>query len=159
MSETHSAPAENAETSVTLRPVTADNWRDVARLRVTAEQREVVAGPTYYLALCAYGDTGWQPLAIYAGEDVVGFLMWAVDPADDSCWLGGFFIDHRYQRQGYGRLALQAALETLGREQGCRHFALSYQPGNTIARELYSSFGFEETGEWEGDEVVARLRR
>jgi diamine N-acetyltransferase len=74
------------ESQVLLRPVSSENWRDIAHLQVTASQREFVAEPCYYLALCCYGND-WQPLAIDLGEQVVGFMMWSVDPADDSCWL------------------------------------------------------------------------
>jgi diamine N-acetyltransferase len=87
------------QSQVTLRPVGYDNWRAVTKLAVAAEQREFVAEPCYYLALCAY-DNIWQPLAVTLEEQVIGFLMWAIDPADPSwCWLGGILIDQRYQRQ------------------------------------------------------------
>lgn len=42
------------ENQVTLRLVRNANWRVVAQLTVTAEQREFVAEPCYYLTLCAY---------------------------------------------------------------------------------------------------------
>jgi diamine N-acetyltransferase len=148
--------SEQGKTHVTLRPVGSDNWRDVAKLKVTEEQRDFVSEPCRYLALCAYGKD-WQPLAITLGEQVIGFLMWCVDPADGSCWLGGFLVDHDYQGRGYGRQALQTALAMLAEEHGYQHFALSYNPANTVAKHLYRSMGFTETGEWEDDEVVARL--
>ena len=34
---------------------------------------------------------------------------------------------------------------------------LSYSPDNSVARSLYAQLGFGETGEMEGDEVVAFL--
>ncbi len=43
---------------VTLNRVTGDNWRDIAKLKVTEPQRRFVAEPLYYLALCSYGDNG-----------------------------------------------------------------------------------------------------
>jgi diamine N-acetyltransferase len=89
-------------------------------------------------------------------RQVIGFLMWAVDPPDDSCWLGGILIHHRYQRRGYGRQAIQASIRMLADEHGFRHSALSYAPDNA-AKHLYDKLGFIETDEWEGDEVVARL--
>jgi diamine N-acetyltransferase len=142
--------------SLSLEPVSAENWRDVARLEVRDDQNDFVAQPCYYLCLCRYGGL-WQPLAVRAGDQVVGHLMWAIDPDDGSCWLGGILIDRRFQRQGLGRRAVQAALEKLSREQDCKHFALSYQPVNKAARQLYASLGFVETGECEDDEIVARL--
>jgi diamine N-acetyltransferase len=141
---------------VLLRPANSENWRDIAHLQVTQSQREFVAEPCYYLALCCYGND-WHPLVIYLGEQVVGFMMWAVDPADDSCWLGGILIDQSYQRKGYGRRAVQGAISMLAKEYGYKNFALSYQPTNLIAKHLYNSLGFSETDEWEGDEIVARL--
>ncbi len=35
---------------------------------------------------------------------------------------------------------------------------LSYEPENEVARKLYRSFGFVETGERDGEEIVAVLR-
>jgi diamine N-acetyltransferase len=143
------------ETQVTLHPVTRDNWREVAKLRVAESQYEFVSKPCYYLALCCY-DELWHPLAIYLGEQVIGFLMWAVDSTDGSCWLGGILIDQRYQQRGHGRGAIQAAIAMLAKEGGYQRFALSYLPDNP-AKYLYHSLGFIETDEWEDDEVVARL--
>jgi diamine N-acetyltransferase len=145
------------EPNVTLRPVGRDNWRAVTKLAVAADQRDFVAEPCYYLALCAY-DHIWQPLAITLDEQVIGFLMWAVDPADGNwCWLGGILVDQHYQGRGYGRQAVQAAIGLLATVHGHQSFALSYQPANTVAKHLYAIIGFIEMDEWEGDEVVARL--
>lgn len=137
--------------SVSLYPVNRDTWRAVAQLKVAAAQYQFVAEPAYYLAMCCYEDL-WQPLAISVDEQVIGFMMWAIDPADGSCWLGGILVDQRYQGQGYGRLAIQAAIAMLAAQHGHQNFALSYQPANQVARHLYQSLGFSETDEWEGDE-------
>ncbi len=151
-----SSSTSNAnEDLVALRPVDRDNWREVTKLEVKETQREFVAEPSYYLALCSYGEL-WQPLAITLGEQVIGFLMWAVDFDDGSCWLGGILIDQSYQRRGYGRQAIQAAIAMLAEEGGYQNFALSYAPNNP-AKQLYHSLGFVETDEREDDEVVARL--
>ena len=143
------------KTQATLQPVTRENWREVARLKVNKSQREFVAEPAYYLALCSYGGL-WKPPAIYLDEQVIGFLMWTVDEADGSCWLGGILIDQKYQRRGYGRQAIQGAIATLSKEYGFQHFALSYAPENP-AKCLYHELSFIETDKWEGDEIVARL--
>ncbi len=148
--------SERNDAQISLRPVNRDNWRDVAKLEVSETQREFVAEPCYYLALCCYGND-WHPLAICLEEQVVGFMMWAIDPADESCWLGGILIDQELQRHGYGRQAVQAAITMLREEFGHRDFALSYQPANLVAKTLYSKLGFIETNEWEDDEIVVRL--
>jgi diamine N-acetyltransferase len=148
-------PSKDDPNQVLLLPVNRDNWRAIARITVSESQKEFVAEPCYYLALCCYGDI-WQPLAIYLGQQVIGFIMWGVDPADGSCWLGGFMIDQSIQRRGYGKQAIQAAIAYLAEQHAYHHFALSYNPVNP-ARRLYQALGFIETGEMEEDEVVARL--
>lgn len=153
---TNQADDREVQARVSLIPVNQSNWRAVHAITVSAAQREHVMDPGYYLALCCYGGD-WQPLAVCRDGLVIGFMMWAVDEADGSCWLGGIMIDQDLQGQGYGRQAVQAALELFSTQHGYRAFALSYHPENTPARQLYLSLGFTETEEWEGDEIVARL--
>ena len=38
-----------------------------------------------------------------------------------------------------------------------RYCWLSYEPENSVARKLYQSFGFAETGEKDGNELIAIL--
>ena len=145
---------EPAKPEITVRIVHSDNWRDVAKLSVSEEQSQFVAAPSYYLALRCYST--WHPLAIYHEDTVIGFMMWGIDD-DESCWLGGILIDKQQQRKGYGREAVRAAIRHLQAETGASEFALSYQAENSVARNLYKSMDFVETGEMEDDEIIARL--
>ncbi|WP_020519337.1 GNAT family N-acetyltransferase [Catelliglobosispora koreensis] len=145
-------------TTLTLVPVDGGNWRAVAGLTVAPHQREWVAEPTYYLALCHYSEVGWQPLAVLLNSNVTGFLMWAADPADGSAWLGGIIIDAASQGKGIGREAVRATVAMLAAEHGFTSFALSYEPANEAARRCYAALGFTETGETEDTELVARLQ-
>jgi diamine N-acetyltransferase len=157
--------------TVSLVPVDAATWRACAELDVRHDQREFVAPVARYLALCAYDDGPWHPLAVVtdgaasgvagsegAGSErvVVGFAMEAVDPADDAYWIGGLIVDATSQGRGLGRATVLALVE---RARAGRHasVALSYAEANVVARGLYRSLGFVETGEHEGDELVARL--
>ena len=142
--------------TVEIRSITSDNFRDVLDLGVTEEQSAWVAPTARYLALCAYGGT-WHPLGIYADGTPVGFAMWAFDPTEGSHWIGGFLVDRAYQRRGYGRAAMLAIMDHLRRSEGATSLALSYRPDNAVARRLYATIGFVETGEHAEDEVVARL--
>jgi diamine N-acetyltransferase len=148
--------SEKNEAQISLHPVNHDNWRSVAHLEVSEAQRAFVAEPCHYLALCCY-ENDWRPLAIYLGEQVIGFMMWAIDAADGSCWLGGILVDQSMQNRGYGKQAVQAAIAMLREKHGHNNFALSYQPANLIAKRLYRNLGFKETNDWEDDEIVARL--
>jgi diamine N-acetyltransferase len=138
-----------------LREVNADNWRAVVRIEPRGDQRRFVASVSYYLNLCHYGEE-WQPVAFYEDGEPIGFAMWGYDAEDDSHWIGGLVIDAKHQGKGLGRTVMQALLNHLARQSGYREAALSYEPENTVARQLYASLGFVETGERADDEFVAR---
>jgi len=142
---------------VRLIDVDESNWRDVAGVEPHPLQKRFVAPTTYYLSLAHYGGE-WHPLAIETDGVIVGHVMWAEDESDGSVWLGGLVIDGSAQRKGYGREAVQVFVDRFT-EDGRVNAALSYSPDNTVARQLYAGMGFVETGELEGDEVVARHRR
>lgn len=133
--------------------VDGSNWRDVARVEVDPEQETFVASAAYYMCLAHFGDD-WKTLGIESEGEIVGHVMWAVDPEDDSTWLGGLLIAADHQGQGLGRAAVEAFIDRFG-----SNLALSYSPDNTVARDLYLDIGFVETGEMDDDEVVARYRK
>jgi ribosomal-protein-alanine N-acetyltransferase len=151
-----SPPVFGSSGSVMLRDVTANDRQRLLELRVAREQRTFVGPVANYLARCLL-EMKWQPLAIWADETLVGFVMWARSSKDGSYWIGGFQIDRRHQRRGHGRAALVALIEALRAKPGCREIVLTYMPTNEAAQRLYRSLGFRESGEIIDDEVVARL--
>ena len=96
---------------MTLEDVGPDNWRHCAALEVEESQRPFVAPVPYYLALCAYDEDPWRPIAVRVADEVVGFVMWGVDSTDGGYWIGGLIIDRSHQRRGYGRAAVLELLE------------------------------------------------
>jgi diamine N-acetyltransferase len=142
--------------SVSLAEIDADNWRSVAALRVRPGQTQFVADAAYYLCLCHYGGD-WRPLAVVVNGSVVGHVMWAVDHTDGSHWIGGMMIDVASQGRGYGTATIRRLLDRFT-AAGATQAALSYDPENLRAAEVYRRLGFVETGETEGREVVARCR-
>ncbi|QEN09004.1 GNAT family N-acetyltransferase [Oceanispirochaeta crateris] len=141
---------------INLREITPGNWREISKLQVHENQKEWVAEPTYYLCLCNYGKL-WNPKAIYLEDTIVGFLMWAFDESDNSYWIGGITIDKNHQKKGYGRTAIIEIIEELKNTKNATCFALSFAPDNPASK-LYKSIGFVENGEYEDDEIVARLK-
>ncbi len=145
---------ENAE--ITLRDVTRENYRECLRLRVAPEQELFVASNAVSLAEAKY-EPGLVPLAIYAGERMVGFAMYGYDEEEDAYWIHRLMIDESFQRRGYGRAALRALLARLRALPDCRQVAISWDPSNTVAERLYLSEGFVKTGEIIWNEAVGRL--
>ena len=70
--------------------------------------------------------------------------------------IGGVLIDRARQRRGHGRSAMQALI-AMAQASGADCVKLSYDADNLVARSLYASLGFRETGEREGEEIVASL--
>lgn len=150
---------------ITLREVTRENWLATLTLEVEPEQQRFIAdhAPIAAIALAkAYirpGGANWEPYAIYAAERLVGLLELAYTPGDGSdYWLFHFFIDRRYQGQGYGRAALAQLIAFMRqRHPACVTLRLVVHPENQRARDLYLRAGFHATGATRWGEPVYQL--
>jgi diamine N-acetyltransferase len=134
--------------------VTRDTWQESLRLAVLPEQQRFVAdyAPIAAIGLAkAYVRPGgllWLPYAFHVDSVMVGFADVACEPdRSPSCWIFHFFIDSRYQRQGYGTQALRQLVEVIGaRFPECRSVHVTVHPENEQAKRLYTAAGFEPSG-------------
>ena len=140
--------------AIELQAITPALRMSVVGLEVAPEQHRFVAPVEHYLELCDREGSPWRPFAVLDRGEVVGFVMHGVDPDDDTAWIGGLVIDRVHQRRGIGRAVVDLLVARAAADG--RASALSYEPANTVAKTLYERAGFLETGEHEGDEVVAR---
>ena len=158
---------------VRLEKINGKNVWKLCRLRVREDQEDFVARNDQSIIEAYVAITGGGhafPFGIYDGETPVGFLMIGYDVDESyeappriaygnySIWR--LMIDEKYQHEGYGRQAMQLALDFI-RTFPCgpaEYCYLSYEPENTVAKALYASFGFRENGETDGDETVAVLK-
>lgn len=148
---------DRAGRPVTLHAVDADNWRAVADSAPRDDQRAwVPALAARYLLLSSREDT-WTSLAVRAGDEVAGHIMWARDEEDGSHWIGGLLIDAAHQGTGIGRAAVRTLAAWLSAREDRTAVRLSYAPANETAAHLYTSLGFRLTGVEEDGEVVAEL--
>ena len=158
---------------LSLQHIDGRNVWDILKLKVSKEQKSYVAGNDISLieAYISKTENGQIfPFGIYKDDVPVGFLM--IGFGTDSSWddapaiaqnnydLRRLMIDIKYQGRGYGKEALNLALEFIhtfpcGKAEYCW---LSYEPENKVARDLYRSFGFVETGEKDGEELIAVLK-
>lgn len=144
---------------VRLDPITSDNVGDVFALAVAPGQEEFVATNAWSLAEAyAEHEIAW-PRAIVDDDTVVGFLMLEIDPRDENgrpFWLWRLMIDAAHQRRGFGRAALDLAVEHV-RMLGADELYTSWVPGDTGPEPFFEEYGFESTGEIDDDEIVARF--
>lgn len=156
-----------------LEKINGSNVWDILKLTVSESQKNYVAANDISIieAYTAITGNGYAfPFGIYDDEKPVGFLMIGFDV--DDYWtdapeiargnynLWRLMIDQAWQNRGYGKQAVQLALDFIksmpcGKAEYCW---LSYEPENEAARQLYQSFDFAETGEMDGDERIAVLR-
>ena len=141
---------------IIFRPVTWQNFSAVVGLTVTPEQVDFVSSNLYSLAE-AYLEPTWTPLAIYAGDELVGFAMFGRDEESGRWWIMRYMIDAQHQGRGYGTAALPGLIELIVERHGCGELFLGYEPSNEVASRLYARMGFAPTGEIVGGEIVARL--
>jgi diamine N-acetyltransferase len=155
--------------TVTLRPITRDNWIECIELKPTDEQIKAgfVAANSMSLAQ-AHFEPWWQTLGIYADDVMVGFIMYGTWPDSDlppyypempagQDFILRFMVDGRYQGKGYGRAALEQAIANLRQRPGARTIKLSYEPDNEGAAALYAKLGFRPTGQMHGSEIEVSL--
>lgn len=156
-----------------LEKVNRKNVWEITKLRVSESQKGFVAANDVsiveaYITITANGFA--FPFGIYDGEIPIGFIMIGYDV--DDYWdnapyiargnynLWRLMIDQKYQKKGFGREAIALGLNFVksfpcGKAEYCW---LSYEPDNEVARKLYHSFGFTETGDMDGNEIIAILK-
>jgi diamine N-acetyltransferase len=149
--------------NITLKNVTRDNFDEVIKLEVHESQNGFVASNMYSIAESKVYDN-FCPRAIYAKEqkeqkdELVGFLMYGQDDGKtDDVWIIRLMVSKAYQGKGYGKCATIKVIEEIRKQYNPEAIFLSFEPENDIAKKLYVSLGFEDTGRVEYGELVYRL--
>ena len=139
---------------VTLRPIGKSNEAACCALRVHDDQLNFIAPNTDSLAW-ARANPNCVPRAIYAGDSLVGFIMY--EPRGNRVFsVHRCMIDAKYQRRGFGRRAFELVIEKI-RKQGGITVYTSFRPENDAAKKLYESAGFVYHMTEPDGEIVYRL--
>lgn len=131
---------------INLRKITKENIDDILKLSVSDEQKAYVSDNSESLAQAyVYSDTAW-PFAIYEDDTPVGFIMMGYYDAKQYYTLWKFMIDQRFQHKGYGRQALLLGLDFIEEKFHPDRIYTGVSSGNNVAKGLYESVGFVDTG-------------
>lgn len=152
-------PSEPIQDLIRLVPVNKNNWKECANLP-TGEDHKFVAPNVWSIAAAQFW-TGSRSCCIYHGDEMVGYALFNLshnDAGELRLWGGRLMIAEPQRGKGYGRAALQQGIAE-ARQQGCAEMALSTEPENHKAIQLYESLGFQSTGKFlEGERIyVCRL--
>ena len=153
-----------------LKKINKNNIGEILKLEVFDNQKSFVATNNSsiieaYIAITENNHV--FTFGIYNDDTPIGFLMIGFDVNSDdegapkiakgnyNIWR--LMIDKKYQGKGFGKKAMNLALEFIntfpcGRAKYCW---LSYESDNDVARQLYKLVGFVETDEKDGEEIVA----
>jgi diamine N-acetyltransferase len=142
--------------NVTLQPITSKNLWPVVDLKLDPEQQRFVEINVASIAN-AYVEPTFVPLAVYAGDEPVGFAMYGQHPESGGWWVIRLMIDRDHQGKGYGRAAMEQMIDMMVERVGPEEIITSFVPDNTVASRLYASLGFRPNGEIEDDEPLVVL--
>ncbi len=152
--------------SLSIQSVTKDNWRTLGNLKVREDQRNFVAPNLYSIAESQFGfdmvdESHWElfSFGIYDGETPVGFFMYGYHfpHTKYQAFIFRLMVDENRQGKGYGKFGMEYMLEIFRQDERIQKVGISYELENKVARKMYASLGFVETGEIQGEEAVAVL--
>ena len=136
--------------TITFREITSDNYSQVLNLKITPEQEAAKFVSPVVRSLADawfYREEGiTYPKAVYADEDLVGFIMYELDTEEQQVFIWRFLIDQRYQGKGYGRQTIEAVLAMAKEQAQITKVVADYVDGNEPMKKILLDLGFEETG-------------
>lgn len=141
---------------IELKEITSGNFWECIELSVDDGQQDYVTSNAISIAQ-AKVQPECIPLAIYDGDQMVGFLMYCLDTDDGEYWIYRMMIDKRYQSRGHGQAALARLLEIIKQDPAHHQVFLGVHQESNRAVHLYRRFGFDFTGQVFGKEHIMRL--
>lgn len=142
---------------VSLEEINESNFRTVVGMKLNEEQSKYVASNVYSLAQAWLYPEQAKPYAIYNDKEVIGFMMLDWDEKERECGIWRFMIASEQQGKGYGRKAMEYAINIIKETGKFDCVSLDYVPGNEAGKHLYESLGFIATGEIDEGEIVMEL--
>ncbi|WP_405104276.1 GNAT family N-acetyltransferase [Paenibacillus sp. FSL K6-1217] len=131
---------------IIIQPVNARNWEEALEISVCKEQRNFVPSVMESLAY-AYikpWDEALDPYILSIDDQIIGFFYLSYTPgSSDNYWIGGFQIDRRHQRKGYGKQAMDEIITFIKEVHPmCSLISLTVEQENSVAQKLYEDLGF-----------------
>ena len=133
---------------ITLKEIDENNWLQVARLKVSEEQKEFVASPLGILARgYVYRNSRARVFAIEGKGNIIGIAMVRDLDEEPVCYeLQQLLIDIDFQGRGYGSSALREILKLLKNEGRYSSVEVCVKMKDETAIHVYKKVGFQDTG-------------
>lgn len=144
---------------ISLRDISKSNWHEITQLSVSKEQQKYIANNSYSLVEAIYTDH-CVVKGIYANDTPVGLMLYKSMIYDLNSLeynIIRFMIDARHQNKGFGRKALQLAINHIRAIHQVKKISICYDVNNHVVHEFYKSFGFVEVDLNDYDQLVAEI--
>ena len=92
--------------SISLRPITRDNWKQCITLDVQPRQKNLIGANVKSLAEASVRPEA-TTLGIFVDDEMAGFMMYLRDIEDGYYYIHRFMVDAKYQRRGIGYMGLK----------------------------------------------------
>ncbi|KAB2329513.1 GNAT family N-acetyltransferase [Cytobacillus depressus] len=140
--------------NVSLVELNSENWYECCELEVSKEQKDYIEPNAISIAQSKFEPT-LRPYAIYAEDQVVGFLMYNAEKEElDGYWVYRIMIDKKFQGKGIGKAATKLMISEMAKLPNANKIIVGYHPENKGAHQLYSSLGFIDNGDRFGKEMA-----
>lgn len=133
--------------SLSIKKLTVNDWKEAQFLQVKKEQENFIESIEECFKESESSDE-WHSLGVYVKDCFVGYAMYGWIQEEQRLWLNRFFIDGRYQGNGYGKKGCQLVIEKLWKDfPKAEKIYLSVYKENLPAITLYQFLGFVLTAE------------
>jgi diamine N-acetyltransferase len=131
-----------------------NNWYECCQLEVSSEQEKYIESNAISIAQSKF-EPSLKPYAIFAGEKVVGFLMYnSVQEELDGYWIYRIMVDKDFQGKGIAKAATKLMISEMAKLPQAEKIVVGYHPENTAAHHLYASLEFIDYGNRFGKEMA-----
>jgi len=148
--------------SITIRPITRNNWEDAIKITVAEYQKpwvpSVMEGIAY--AHIKPWDEALDPYIIDLNGAIIGFFYLSYTPgSEDNYWIGGFQIAKEFQGKGYGKQSMKTIIDFITQQHpNCKEISLTVEKANDRAQSLYESLLFVSENKTNAyDEMIYKL--
>ncbi|NYE08486.1 diamine N-acetyltransferase [Bacillus niacini] len=151
---------------ITLKDVTKQNWFDIIRLCSAEDQKnkvfeKTIASNCLSLAQASI-EENWTVKAIYQNDMPIGFTMYGYSDELAGYEICRIMIDYKFQGNGFGKKALLLVIKEMVNQFKSEEIFITFVPENEIAKQLYLSVGFKDTGKVikaVEDELIFSIKR
>ena len=149
------SPAVFCRDRISIRPIQDDYdiWYAVVECQLTPEQTDYVNPAGFSIGRAYLDPNNHVPCIIWLDNQRIGYIVFRTwSRGDANSW--SYYLDRRYQGNGYGRAAARLAVQILQSADPDFPIKLSAEANNKKAHRLYRSIGFQHHGEMDGDDLV-----